>query len=195
MRTPSPSPSPRRGLWLLGAALSVAIVLVVVASLEGDRAPAPDDSSAGVPPQVEERPLAPPSVSPPDQRSGGSPGPGPSGAQGPAPASAPGAPEQPPTAVSKVAEKKLEVPPEAPQTAEWKLEKTELIADSLGRRMQRLEAELRQAEARGDREGAARQRTLLERSRQRVAELEREIASLREQVRADGGQARDASAP
>jgi hypothetical protein len=53
----------------------------------------------------------------------------------------------------------------------------------------RLEAEVREAEARGDREGAARQRTILERSRRRVAELEQELASLREQVRADGGQA------
>jgi hypothetical protein len=101
----------------------------------------------------------------------------------------PGAPELPPTAVSSAPGENPEIPPEAPQTAEWKLGKTELIAESLGKRVQRLEAEIREAEARGDREGAAKQRILLERSRKRVAELEREIASLREQVRADGGQA------
>jgi hypothetical protein len=99
----------------------------------------------------------------------------------------PGAPGAPPDAVSTATEENPEIAPEAPQTPEWKLEKTVLISDSLARRARRLEVEIREAEARGDGETAARQRALLDRSRRRVVELEQEITSLKEQVRADAG--------
>ena len=92
----------------------------------------------------------------------------------------------PPTA-TEPRTKDLEIPPEEPQTPEWRLQKTTLISRSLVKRIQRLEEAVREAEAKGDRETAQMERVLLERSRKRVAELEREIASLREQVRADGG--------
>jgi len=184
---PSPPPATRRRLprlELIALALTAAFA---VAYLIIERAPEPGASPGTAPaeaqPRVEERSPPPRSVPPPGRESEPAPGGAPSV---PAPP-VPGAPELPPTAVSPVPEENPEIPPEAPQTAEWKLEKTERIAGSLGKRVARLEAEVREADARGDREGASARQVLLERSRQRVAELEREIASLREQVRADGG--------
>ncbi|HYV45642.1 MAG TPA: hypothetical protein VFA20_12320 [Myxococcaceae bacterium] len=94
-----------------------------------------------------------------------------------------GAPELPPDVSPTPSEEESAIPPEAPQTVEWKLGKTELILDSLGKRVQRLEKEIQEAEARGDRETARRQRLLLDRSRQRMAELERDVAAMK----ADGG--------
>jgi hypothetical protein len=182
MPTPSPSTSPssRRRSWLLGIVISAAIVVAV--SLLGDRdppAPAPEE------PPAEERPPAPVPVPAPAPVSRPAPPPptGSAASQPPGQSSAPGAPELPPTAVAPGTGEDLEIPPEAPQTPEWKLGKTELILDSLGKRVQRLEKEIQAAEARGDQETARRQRILLDRSRQRMAALERDAAAMR----ADGG--------
>ena len=182
----APSPSPRRFPWLLGVLLSLAVVLVAVYfARESAEEEAP---VAAPPPRVEERASAPasPPVPAAVRASHEEPDAEPARHEEHGPAAvAPGAPELPPTAVTPGADENPELTPEAPQTPEWKLEKTVLIADSLTRRVARLEQEVREAEARGDSEGAAAQRVLLERSRRRGEELQQEMATLREQVRAE----------
>src|SRR3954471_20032132 len=171
-------PMSRRSLWILSAVFAAVIVLVW-AYLATDRAPAAPEPA----PSIAE-------VSSPDEARSPSPSPPvrpPEAEAQPAAQSAPSAPEQPPSASAGNMEEDEEISPEAPQTPKWRLEKTTLIAVSLGKRVHRLEVAVREAEAKGDRAGAAEQRTLLERSRQRMMEAEREIAALKEQVEGDGG--------
>jgi len=153
--------SSQRLRWLLGTTAALAIALGLVYRWRDAGAP------ASTPPQLEEAPhreapSRPPAATAP--------------APAPAPIAAPqgtppGAPELPPNVSPTPSEDDLAIPPEAPQTAEWKQGKTELILDSLGKRVQRLEKEIQEAEARGDQETAKRQRILLDRSRRRIAEL------------------------
>ncbi len=79
------------------------------------------------------------------------------------------------------------IEPEKPQTPEWKLEKTTRIAGLMSNRISRLEARVKELEAKGDPAALEEQRVLLERNRKRRAELDVEMAALREQIRANGG--------
>jgi len=178
-----PSSSPRRPpLFAYVAVVAIAVAAYLFADRAPAPAPAPEDPPAAARPQVEQRTPAPPPVPVPSTTST----PVAPGSLAPPVAAPPGAPVMPPTA-TEPRTKDLEIPPEEPQTPEWRLQKTTLISRSLVKRIQRLEEAVREAEAKGDRETAQMERVLLERSRKRMAELEQEIASLREQVRADGG--------
>ncbi|HYH99941.1 MAG TPA: hypothetical protein VD972_28565, partial [Hyalangium sp.] len=74
------------------------------------------------------------------------------------------------------------IQPEKPQTARWRLEKTERINALLARDVERLAQERDAAEARGD--GAERQRLdiLIQRQRDRLQKLREEIQQLAQQA-------------
>ncbi|HLL54163.1 MAG TPA: hypothetical protein VK447_11480 [Myxococcaceae bacterium] len=79
------------------------------------------------------------------------------------------------------------IEPEKPQTPEWKLEKTERIAGHMSNRISRIEARLKELQARGDKAALEEERVLLERTKKRRGELDQEMAALREQIRSNGG--------
>jgi hypothetical protein len=79
------------------------------------------------------------------------------------------------------------IEPEKPQTPEWKLEKTGRIAGLMSNRISRIEARLKELEARGDKAALEEERVLLERTKKRRGELDQEMAALREQIRSNGG--------
>jgi len=164
--------SPHRLRWLLGATAAVAVALGLAYRSRSAPVPPPPPPEEVPRPRPGEAPARPPPIAP-----------APSTADHP-PATPPGAPVLPPDVSPTPSEEDMAIPPEAPQTVEWKLGKTELILESLGKRVRRLEKEIQEAEARGDRETARRQRLLLDRSRQRMAELERDVAAMK----ADGGE-------
>lgn len=72
------------------------------------------------------------------------------------------------------------IEPEKPQTARWKLEKTERISTLLGRDVERLERERERAESRGDAQEAQRLGTLIQRHRGHLEKLRQDIAQLAE---------------
>lgn len=72
------------------------------------------------------------------------------------------------------------IEPEKPQTARWKLEKTEHISTLLGRDVERLEKERERAESRGDAREAQRLETLIKRHRGHLEKLRQDIAQLAE---------------
>lgn len=72
--------------------------------------------------------------------------------------------------------------PEKPQTAEWRLEKTERITALLARDVERLEREKEEAAARGDEAERERLDILIQRQRKR-------LQGLREQIQALAGEA------
>lgn len=166
----------------------IAVTLVAV-YLAREPAPAPEEAPAAAQPKVESRAPAPSPIAAAAGPRPVTPDAGPVALKGQGSATVvPTPPEHMPNPdLSSGTDENPEILPEKPQTPEWRLEKTMLIADSLGKRVERLERDLREAEARGDKESATSRRMLLERSRMRVEELKREMASLREQVRADGG--------
>ena len=188
MPTPRPpsSTSYRGRHWLVGTAISVTLVAVMASfawdcggELPDETTPPPSPSEARVEPAA--RPTSPPPLPTP-------------AASAPAPAVPPSAPPVDPNAPIAPPSPAddhggEEPPPELPQTVEWKLTKTTIATLALKKRIRRLEAEIAEAEAKGDQEGAQRRRVLMERSRQRVAELEEEAARLRDVVQSgDGGQ-------
>jgi hypothetical protein len=75
------------------------------------------------------------------------------------------------------------IPEELPQTARWKLGKTEHITTLLGRDVERLETERREAQARGDAERVGQLDRLLKRHRLRLEELKEEARALGEAAR------------
>ncbi|MCP3140103.1 hypothetical protein [Pyxidicoccus xibeiensis] len=75
------------------------------------------------------------------------------------------------------------IPPELPQTPQWRLEKTTHITTLLGRDVERLEREHEAAEARGDETRSAQLQTLLKRHRARLHELREELRELDEVVK------------
>ncbi|MCY1046765.1 hypothetical protein OV208_36010 [Corallococcus sp. bb12-1] len=72
---------------------------------------------------------------------------------------------------------------EQPQTARWKLEKTEHITSLLGRDVTRLEGEKQEARARGDSARIEQVEALLQRHRVRLDELREEARLLTEAAR------------
>ncbi|WP_147446579.1 hypothetical protein [Corallococcus sp. CA047B] len=72
---------------------------------------------------------------------------------------------------------------ELPQTARWKLEKTEHISSLLGRDVTRLEGERQEARARGDTVRVEQVEALLQRHRVRLDELREEARLLTEAAR------------
>ncbi|MBN8470461.1 hypothetical protein JYJ95_28475 [Corallococcus exiguus] len=72
---------------------------------------------------------------------------------------------------------------EKPQTARWKLEKTEHIATLLGRDVSRLEGERQEAKSRGDKARVDQVDALLQRHRVRLDELREEARTLAEAAR------------
>lgn len=72
------------------------------------------------------------------------------------------------------------IEPEKPQTARWKLAKTERISTLLGRDVERLEQEREQAQSRGDAQEAQRLGTLLKRQREHLEKLRQDMAQLAE---------------
>lgn len=73
-------------------------------------------------------------------------------------------------------------PPELPQTARWKLGKTERITEVMTQRVGRLEDRLAEARRGGDQEEARRTEVLLRRTRARIDRLEQEAEELRAQA-------------
>ena len=74
---------------------------------------------------------------------------------------------------------------EQPQTARWKLEKTEHITSLLGRDVTRLEGEKQEARARGDKARVEQVDALLQRHRVRLDELREEARTLSEATRSE----------
>ncbi len=72
------------------------------------------------------------------------------------------------------------IEPEKPQTARWKLEKTERISSLLGRDVERLEREREQAASRGDSAESQRLATLIQRHREHLEKLRGDMAQLAE---------------
>lgn len=72
------------------------------------------------------------------------------------------------------------IEPEKPQTARWKLEKTERISTLLGRDVERLERDRERAESQGDAQEAQRLGTLIKRHRGHLEKLRQDIAQLAE---------------
>ena len=68
--------------------------------------------------------------------------------------------------------------PEKPQTAEWRLEKTERITTLLARDVERLEREKEEATARGDEAERQRLDILIQRHRNRLQRLREQIQTL-----------------
>lgn len=77
---------------------------------------------------------------------------------------------------------------ELPQTARWKLEKTEHITTLLGRDVTRLEGERQEARARGDKARVEQVDALLLRHRVRLDELREEARALTEAARSEPSQ-------
>jgi hypothetical protein len=75
--------------------------------------------------------------------------------------------------------------PLQPVTAEWRLSRVRRITGLMDARAARLETEAQEMEQRGDREGAARQRVLIERLRARATTVRAEIPGLERQVEED----------
>jgi hypothetical protein len=75
------------------------------------------------------------------------------------------------------------IPEERPQTARWKLGKTEHITTLLGRDVDRLETERQEARTRGDMERVGQLDQLLKRHRLRLEELKEEARVLGEAAR------------
>lgn len=192
------SPSPQRNrvlLWPLGLALAVGVLAVVMANRTLDPTQAPPREPPASSPPAEaappaplahgERSEAPPAA--PTTEDGGRvyvPGQGWARAVDPGPdAHAPDPDTAPPVDVNPP------LPPEKPQTAEWKLQKTERITSLMAERADRIERELREAEARGegDSSEARKQRILLERTRLRMKELRQDIEQLRSQAEQERG--------
>jgi hypothetical protein len=74
------------------------------------------------------------------------------------------------------------IEPEKPQTARWKLGKTERITELLGREVQRMEQERDQAVARGDAGERQRLDILIRREQTRLTRLREEISKLAAQA-------------
>jgi hypothetical protein len=72
------------------------------------------------------------------------------------------------------------IEPEKPQTARWKLAKTERISTLLGRDVERLERERERAESRGDAQEVQRLGTLIKRHRQHQEKLRKDLEQLAE---------------
>ncbi|WNG51372.1 hypothetical protein F0U60_50005 [Archangium minus] len=70
------------------------------------------------------------------------------------------------------------IEPEKPQTAAWRHGKLERITELLGRDIERLEQEQKEAESRGDEEEARRLKVQLTRHRERLGRLREETAAL-----------------
>jgi len=75
------------------------------------------------------------------------------------------------------------IPPELPQTPQWRLEKTTHLTALLGRDVERLEREREAAEARGDARRSSELETLLRRNRARLHELREEVRELGDAVK------------
>ncbi|MBU8896821.1 hypothetical protein KRR26_14475 [Corallococcus sp. M34] len=72
------------------------------------------------------------------------------------------------------------IEPEKPQTARWRLAKTERITAVLGRDVERLEREREMADSRGDSARREQLELLIQRQRVRLSELREEVATLTE---------------
>lgn len=72
------------------------------------------------------------------------------------------------------------IQPEKPQTARWKLAKTERMTTLLGRDVERLERERDQAESQGHAEEAQRLAMLVKRHRENLGKLRKEMEQLSE---------------
>ena len=72
--------------------------------------------------------------------------------------------------------------PEKPQSARWKLGKTERISELLTRDVERLEKERDAAKARGDEAERLRLDTVIQRNRERMKTLREEIQKLSSQA-------------
>jgi hypothetical protein len=70
------------------------------------------------------------------------------------------------------------IEPEKPQTARWRLGKTERITTLLARDVARLEQERARAEASGNKEEQQRLDTLIRRNQERLRKLREEISKL-----------------
>ncbi|MBJ6764709.1 hypothetical protein JGU66_28405 [Myxococcaceae bacterium JPH2] len=77
------------------------------------------------------------------------------------------------------------IEPEKPQTARWRLAKTERITAVLGRDVERLERERDTADSRGDNARREQLELLIQRQRVRLGELREEISTLTEAAKSE----------
>ncbi|WP_242588820.1 hypothetical protein [Corallococcus macrosporus] len=160
------------GVGVLVAAL-VAVLLLWPAREEHSPSAAPAAREAGPVTAAQVAPKRAVPVRTPE------PAPRPATVVPPAPGDVPPEPEvanAPPQANDPIVE-------EQPQTARWKLEKTEHIATLLGRDVSRLEGERQEAKARGDQVRVGQVDALLQRHRVRLGELREEARTLAEAAR------------
>jgi len=182
----TPSSSSRTVRWLLGALGAAAVIGLCLFSLRGPEpvapgAPAPQGPSARAeppappPPAVKPAPAGPQTVTVEGQ------------GNATVVSSQPPSADMPPPDVTDDPSVNPPLEPEKPQTPEWKLEKTGRIVELMGRRLERIEKKIQEAEAHGDNAVAEEQRILLERTRKHRVELTQEMEALRAELRADGG--------
>lgn len=79
------------------------------------------------------------------------------------------------------------LPPEKPQTPEWKLEKTQRIFSLVGDRAKRVEKDADDLEKAGKKQEAAEKRILATRLRKQMESMKAEMADYQKQIIADGG--------
>jgi len=79
------------------------------------------------------------------------------------------------------------LPPEKPQTPEWKLEKTQRIFSLVGDRAKSVEKDAEALEKAGKRQEAAEKKILAMRLRKQMDSMKAEMADYQQQIVADGG--------
>lgn len=79
------------------------------------------------------------------------------------------------------------LPPEKPQTNEWKLEKTQRIFNLVGDRAKRIDKEADDLERAGKKQEAAEKRMLASRLRKQMESMKSEMADFQKQIVSDGG--------
>ncbi|CAM3826668.1 hypothetical protein G4177_00875 [Corallococcus sp. ZKHCc1 1396] len=168
----------RERVMLLGGAGLVVAGVLAVALLTSQETGAPTDRPPELPspPRVVATEVAPPRTAPVRPAAPRTPE---ATVVPPAPGDVPPEPEvegAPPQPNDPIVE-------ELPQTARWKLEKTEHVASLLGRDVARLEGEKQEARARGDTVRVEQVEALLQRHRVRLEELREEARSLTEAAR------------
>ncbi|MFB1483452.1 hypothetical protein [Corallococcus sp. RDP092CA] len=163
---------------MLGGASALVIALGAVLLWPAREAPAP---SGGDVPQAVPAPVTAAPVSPERAVPARTPDPAPPHATvvPPAPGDVPPEPE----VANAPPQQNDPIEQERPQTARWKLEKTQHITTLLGRDVSRLEGERQEAKARGDKARVEQVDALLQRHRVRLEELREEARTLADAAR------------
>ncbi|RYZ41215.1 MAG: hypothetical protein EOO71_12890 [Myxococcaceae bacterium] len=171
----------RERVMLVGGAGMVGAVVLAIAFLTSRETGAP----SGLPPELQQAPrpvdatVAAPKRTAPARARAPEPEQPSATVVPPSPGDVPPEPEM----ANAPAQPNDSIEEEQPQTARWRLEKTEHITSLLGRDVTRLEGEKQEARARGDTTRVEQVEALLQRHRVRLDELREEARFLTEAAR------------